>query len=133
MQITVNIEQDQILASEAEIADLIEERGSEARVSVRAWPQHDTMWRTFDGTVTSVEVTGDETPNMRTLLANRIQIAAKAVEAARESKPHGPDEFATVARQIGEGVAVIGELERLWETLFGEAPSIVDVHRAATV
>lgn len=64
------------------------------------------------------------------LLANRIQYAADAIDRLRARNPYSAEEYAEVAKGIGELLAVLDELERLWEALYGERPSRLDVTRA---
>jgi len=84
--------------------------------------------------LTTQHVTDDRT--LKALLANRILIQSRAIDLAREglkknSKP-SPDDLWKVAETTATSLAVINELERVWEALGFGLPSIVDIHRAAT-
>ena len=71
--------------------------------------------------------------NMRVLLANRIMTHSRAIDALREQQPHKPGEYAAIATGIAESLAVIEELQQIWEAAFDEFPSMLDVGRAATI
>lgn len=66
----------------------------------------------------------------KTLLANRIQIAAKAVDHFRADalNAHRPDDFLRIARGLDQSLAVLEELERIWEALYGEKPTMHDIY-----
>ena len=71
--------------------------------------------------------------NMRVLLANRIMTHSRAIDALREQQPHNPGEYAAIATGIAESLAVIEELQQIWEAAFDEFPSMLDVGQAATI
>jgi hypothetical protein len=68
--------------------------------------------------------------DLKTYLANRITLYAEACEIERAKKPYTPDEYRDIADNLAASLVCLDELERIWESAFGERPSILDVSRA---
>lgn len=67
---------------------------------------------------------------VKSVLASRIKVHSKIVDEARATKPFTPAEYAAVGIKVATSIEAIGELERVWEALFGSVPSLLEVHQA---
>lgn len=73
-----------------------------------------------------------EVARVKASLAKRITLAADDIDTARDraKRAFSPEDYAAVAKDIDNGLAVLDALESVWEALYGERPSRLDVANA---
>lgn len=73
--------------------------------------------------------------NVKILLANRLWAHSQQVDRVRNSAEAAfqPDDFLWVARRLDEALICLGEVERIWEALYGYKPTSHDMLRWKTL
>lgn len=80
------------------------------------------------------EIAGAAAEHVQTVLASRLTIASRACDSIRARRGmYSPQDYADNARMLSENLAIIGELERLWEGFFGYVPSLLEVSQKQAV
>jgi hypothetical protein len=74
-------------------------------------------------------LTGKDVPDVKGLLAHRLRIASEACDSLRGVKCFTPKDYARVSTQLTEALAIIQEVERIWECLYGSVPSLAEVYQ----
>ncbi|WP_020142309.1 hypothetical protein [Terracoccus sp. 273MFTsu3.1] len=71
---------------------------------------------------------------VKTLLAKRLLRHSKRCDETRESLKHAysPEDIYQHSRRLSERLSAIDELQEVWERLFGNTPTLAEVHQHAT-